>query len=61
MNAPIKRNPQPKYRLVKPTDKSPAAARRLEKAMNRISKKIEKSGMRDELLNEFAHVSCYSK
>lgn len=52
MNAPIKRKPQPKYRLVKPADMSPAAARRLEKAMNRISKKIEKSGLREELLKE---------
>ena len=52
MNAPIKRKPQPKYRLVKPADSSPAATRRLKKAMTRISKKIEKSGARDELLKE---------
>jgi hypothetical protein len=52
MNAPIKRKPQPKHRLVKPADTSPATARRLKKAMTRISKKIEKSGMREELMKE---------
>jgi hypothetical protein len=52
MNAPIKRKPQPKYRLVKPADTSPAAARRIKKAMAKLSKKIEKSGRRDELLKD---------
>ena len=52
MNAPIKRKPQPKYRFVKPADSSREPARRLKKAMNRISKKIEKSGCRDELVKD---------
>jgi hypothetical protein len=52
MNAPLKRKPQPKYRLIKPADTSPKAVRRIKKAMARISKKIEKSGRRDELLKD---------
>ncbi len=52
MNAPLKRKPQAKYRLVKQADSSPKAVRRLKRAMRRISKKIEKSGKREELLKE---------
>lgn len=52
MNAPLKRKPQTKYRFVKQADSSAKSARRLKKAMRRISKKIEKSGQRAELLKE---------
>jgi hypothetical protein len=52
MNVPLRRKPQPKYRLVKAADSSPKATRRVKKGMNRLSKKVEKSGRREELLKE---------
>ena len=53
MNAPIKKPPRrAKMRLVKKADHSKAGLRRLARAMDRVSREIEASGKRDELLRE---------
>lgn len=52
MNAPIKSPRRPKARLVKRAGRSKAGVRRLARAMDRVSREIEDSGKRAELLKD---------